>query len=565
MLENNSWPLWLKEIWPSWLEGIGYPETGVGDLGDLKLTLGVGEGSRWVGYVNPGWYYHWNVEQYNYVQAGTRVVSGVTGSGEVTESISFRPAWGPVLIQGIANDLDAYQDGPYREHHNSFYPAYSLSWALHASGVYVATLPSSSILVNMRNLTTFPMGSVAGTGLLTNDKVFYYDLENSKVYIRPKNPSVPDVWADLLYTYPKLRFREVVVNEQDGSGGYRVRPSYSQIEDLKVIYAGNTQLSPAYHASGYLSHSVSGAIAGSWIVLDYWISKSFILKDHKTLQYYTGGSAGTGVTDSFTIFYETSIPDILPSVMVSTPASDINPVLNLNPMFQDGYRSGYLFHANPASSVNSYWTAEKMMLSLDKSYVCRDWQEPIKAKLMVLADTDLPLPYYPVTVSITGGSALLQLPNGRTDGRGEVHVLIKPSSGATVLTIAASCGSLSTSVSASVLSSGSVIDLDKWYNGHVSIVISNEKTGRGAYRTFTSATTLDGLPKSASISLVSKLASEFHNSTGQTSTKNLTVNHTLSLPQNLAAMVEFGYVPQPNDELFGYSGTGISRIIKGEI
>ena len=92
MAEANYWPQWLLDMWPQWLESIGYPHAGVGDLSDLKLSLGVGQDGRWVGFINPGWYYHSNTEQYHYVQVGTINALGLyTFSGAVT-AMSFRPS-----------------------------------------------------------------------------------------------------------------------------------------------------------------------------------------------------------------------------------------------------------------------------------------------------------------------------------------------------------------------------------------------------------------------------------------------------------------------------------------
>lgn len=569
-VEPNNWPSWLKDMWANWLEDIGYPHAGVGDLKDLKFSLGVGQDGRWIGFVNPGWYYSANLEQYNYIQAASIQASGSYGSsGMVTESVSFRPSWGPILVQGITDDASGNNDGPYREHHNSFYPAYTFTWTAlssAASTILTATVPSSSILVGLRNYTNLPLGAVAGTGLLTNNKVYYYDFDNNKIYYKPKDPTdlTPDVWGDLLYTYPLLRFREIVVSEIDASGNAVVRPSYRDIQDVVAFRGSNTTLVAGFHASGAITHSLSNTYKDDWVVLDYWIAKSYILSDHKTLKYFVGGTLSPAYADAFKVYYERSVPDVLPNIVVNTPTTGIFNVFNANPLFEFGYRTGYLFHGSPASGINSYWVPSNLHMYLDKSEVCHDWSEMLKVKILATADNDLPLPYYPVSVSVSGGSALIVSASGRTDGRGEIHILVKPHrTGFSSITVKASCGALTASAVATLAASSSLIDLRKWSDGFVHVVVTNDRTGRGSFRAFAAASSADGVPRNHQTFFTSKLASEFHSGDSRTLTQKITVVGSISVP-NIQGLSEFGYVPQPNDLLFGYSNTAISKLIRGE-
>jgi len=569
--EANNWPRWLQDIWPNWLEDIGYPHPGVGDLSDLKLSLGVGQDGRWIGFVNTGWYYHTQYENYNYTQVGTILLSGFyNASGSVTTSPSFRPTWGPIIVNGVVDDASGRNDGPYREHHNSFSPATTLTWTAvssAASAYLQATIPVSAILINLRDTTDLPLGSVAGTGLVSNNKLYYYDLTNRLVYIRPTDPSdfTPDVWADILYTYPILRFREIVVSDKDASGNPVLLPSYNHIRDVKTFRGGYTTIVSGSHASGFITHALTGVNKGDWVVLDYWIDKSFVLSNHDTLEFFVGGPVASSVLDWFTINYETSVPDVAPNITVNVPLSGIYRVFNVNPLFEFGYRVGYLFHGSPASGINSYWTASTLKMYTDKDTVCSSWAELLKVKLLVTGSNDLPIPYYPVTVVVSGGSAITKLPDGKTDGRGEVHYIIRPdATGTSVITVLASCGTLSASASITVVASSTLITADRWHDGFVNIVITNDRTGRGGFRSYATASMADGLPRDNTTHLVSKLASEFYTESDSTLTQKITLGASVNVP-NIQALTEFGYVPQPNDSLFGYSNTAISKIIKGEV
>lgn len=552
-MEKTNWPVWLSSVWPAWLQTIGYPAPGVGDLDDLKLNLGVGEGGKWVGFINPGWFYANNLEQYNYIVMGTKTVSGVVGSGTISEPISFRPTWGPVLVASTASS-----SLPYREHHNTFYPAAVLSWTLVGSGFWIATLPASSILVSMRDTSTLPMGSVAGTGLITNERLYWYDIPNNQVWVQPKVTGSILVFADIIYTTPLIRMREVVAAEVDG-----VRASYNQIEDI-YCYSGTASAHfPNYQLTNLLVPSI-GANVGDWVILDYLISQSFVLKDHQTINYYAGGVGGPTSPDNIIAYYETSVPDILPNVSL---ASNPSGVLNFNPIYPSSYRAGYLFHANPASALTSYWGPAKINVFLSKDVICTDWNEVVKLTITLVDTNSLPVPDYPVTVTVSGGSALLMFPgNGATDGRGEINAIIQPGAIGT-LTVLVSSSTLSASISTTICSSGTMIDVNKWNSGQVNLIVTNDRGVGGGYRTFVNATDLSGVPKVSNVTLYSKLASQFVIKSG--SANIATATSPVVLPMctqdisNLDAIEEVSYLPQPNDTIVGLAGTAQSVITKG--
>ncbi len=196
--------------------------------------------------------------------------------------------------------------------------------------------------------------------------------------------------------------------------------------------------------------------------------------------------------------------------------------------------------------------------------MCSSWGEYLKAKVTLLDDNDLPIPYYNLTVTVSGGSALLKLPEGRTDGRGDVHYLIKPhASGASSIVVNVTCGSLTASALASVYASSTLVDSTKWNDGFVHIVVTNDRTGRGGFRTYVTSSAADGLPRNHTTYLTSEKASEFHYG-NSTFTQKVTVSNSVGVP-NIQALAEIGYIPQPNDSLFAYSNTSNSKIIKGEI
>lgn len=544
-----SWPTFLKDSWANWLENIGYPETGVGDLTDLKLTLGVGDNGRWVGFVNSGWYYYDNREQYKYVQASTVTVSGASGSGSVS-AYSFRPSWGPVLVFGTTATSS---NMPFVEHNNSFYPAASAVWSSGSSGLYYTAVPTGCLLYGVRNLTNLPLGSVSGTGLLDDSRLYYYDMTNNLVYIKPK--SVPtDYYLDLVYSSPNLKMRELVILE-DGV----LKASYQRIYETRYTRGSETVYSSGLNTSGIVTYTGSSYNNGDWFVLEYYIRNSFVLKDHNLLHYYCDN---LGTDNTLSIYYESSIPDIFPNITLSEGASG---TFNINPTYSSSFRSGYLFHANPASAIEDYWTVGSVDLNIDKDIVCKDWNEMLKAKLIVYADNGLPLPHYPITIS-TNGSALMTLPSSSlTDNRGEVHMIIAPTA-VGALTVSATAGVITASVSALAVASGSLITIDKWLDGHVNIIVSNEKNGRGGLRTYLNAINLDGIPRSSAadtITLHSKLSSEFL-ARETLYTKNVTLGSNISVA-NLAAISEVGYTPQPNERLIATSNSGQSNIVRSDI
>jgi len=533
-MANNNWPFWLDTV--------SYPAPGVGDLQDLSFKLGVGEGGQWIGFINTGWYYADRLEQYHYSLVGTQTIAAAAGSGQATESISFRPSWGPILLTGSAS-------GQYTQHHNTFQPGQSLSWTALASGVYYATVPASTIVVGCRDLTLLPLGAVSGTGSLISEKFYYYDYPGKVLYIKPKSTSPINIFVDYLELKPRLKFREIVV--QDTGVLY---PSYQGIENISIQrgYQSQTLTGPV---TGYITHSLSGVQDGDWVVLEYYVQKSYVVYDHQTVKYYTTASSG----DTVRINYETSLPDIIPSMTVAKPRAE---VFNLNPLFSNAYRTGYLYHANMSTPASSYWTVDTVQATLDKDWVCAAWSEMFKATILVTDIQGLPIPYYPVTVSLTtGASAIGRVPAssvGTTDGRGEIHFLVSVPTSISTLRLDVISGVVTGSVTGSILSPLTTLPSSVFYGGTTEIYVSKDITPRRYWRVYAKNSYLDGIPKPAStIILRSEKSSAFEYKTALT-TQITTIQaligiNNLDCIAGLDLSEQVGYLPQPGDRLAGYT------------
>lgn len=559
MLERSSWPTWLKNLLPNFLETVNYPRSGIGDLQDLAFQPVISNTGKWTGYINTGWYYHENLEQYNYSVKATKLVAAVSGSvgiasggytttssvsGILAESISFRPSWGPVLVYSSSTKE------PYTIHHNCFYPAVSLTWALSGT-CYVATLPSSSLLLNIRDLTNLYFGAVASTGDLLSNKLYWYDQTNNQVWI--KSTTSPQAWADVLYTVPKLRVRELSFQE---SGG--VRASYRNIEDVKV-YRGDQvyTVTGTVTGSNYISHTLTGCALGDWVVLEYYVTKSYVLTDHDQLQYFIGLNA----YDNFIVDYESSVPDIIQSATIQNSAA-----LNYNPIFSDSVRAGYLFHSNPASSISSYWKPSFLRLQADKSVLCGTYNEPVFISAALYDENQLPIPYFPISYSYTSGvSALSTSPTGSvTDGRGEFHILLSPASSMTSIVFSLSASSLTSSVSGSlnitVDTFGNMVTMAKWTSGWLNVIQTNQTNGDGYIRCFSNAISLDGIPRSYIYTLYSDKSTIFIGQDKVPKVGSIRLVQDAYAP-NFTSILEFNMLPQGGEVLYAEDGDAQSEKI----
>lgn len=537
-----------RNYYKNWLTTLNYPRSGVGDLRDLKFSAGVGDNGRWLGFVNTGWYYYDNKEQYHYIIKGSATVTGAVGSGTINNSISFRPSWGPVLIDG-----ENYQ---YTELHECFSPGNTLSWSIAAfgDGIYQATIPTGAILVGMLNDTNLPMGGVAGSADLFSESLFWYDYVNRTVYIKPDNPSDIKAWANILYSTPRLRVREQVIETDAG-----VKASYRLIENYSVI-RGSQTFSSSGQASGWITHTLSGLSNGDWVILEYNVPYSYIVEDHDTVKYYTSNTV-TG--DVMAVSWETSIPYVIPPISLTKALSG---QLQLNPIFSDSHRAGYVFHSTTASAASSLWVPTKLQIDLNRTEVCAEWGQSVKATILLLDSAGLPVPWHKVTVSLTAGStALFYAPSASSvDGRGEMHLMAVPGTGLSTITVGVSAqtvsGLLTTSASAIVRTAAQTMPLSSFMAGAIHMHIDNEITSRRFLRSYINSTFLDGIPRADTITLSTRKATEIEvdgTVYGQTATIN-----TLQSESNVCAIKEVGILPQKNEELVAYNSQSGQSIIK---
>jgi hypothetical protein len=543
----------MANTYPSFLDDAGYPYAGVGDLSDLKLSLGVGDGGQWIGFINTGWFYTQKLEQYHYAVLGTQTANAPAGSGQATESLSYRPSWGPIILTDTAS-------GEYTQHHNTFQPGKSVSWTAMGSGFYYTTVPASTMVSGVRDLTILPLGAVSGSGSLISDKFYWYDYPSSRIYIKPKNTSPINVFLDYVELNPLLRFREIVI-QQDGV----LYPSYQRIENVSII-RGYQQQTITGPCTGYLTHTLTGVANGDWVVLEYNVQKSFIIPNHQTIQYYTTLAASTVLR----INYETSLPDVIPALSLTQPIAE---PWNLNPLFSNAYRTGYLYHANMALPASSYWSVNQVLMDFDKDVVVGQWNEQFKALILVLDKQGLPVPHYPVTLNMTAGaSAVGRWPTaamGKTDGRGEIHFLVAVASTMSSLTCTAVSAGVSGSVTGTIINARTALPSAVFFGGTTELFVSKDMTPRRFWRVYAKSSYLDGIPKPLSmITLRSEKISAFEYK-GNFTNQEIVVQGQIS-SQNLdciaglATSDQIGYLPQPGDQLEGHTFSSQSKIWRSE-
>lgn len=542
------------------MEDIDFPQSGVGDLDDLKVYLRSGEGGNWLGFVHTGWYYHNNIEQYNYAVRGLTLVEPASaGVNLVQASDTFNPSWGPILVY---SKTDAQ---PYTPHQNSFFPAAQLSWTPSASGLYRASVPASSFVVSVRDLTNLPLGAVASSGMVTHPRLYCYDQPSGYIYIRPRDPANIDVWVDLLYTYPRLKFRELVVQQPEG-----VFPTYRDIEQVTVYRGSQSQsvsgtvnpLGSSYSPAQALSHGLSGVNVGDWVVLEYYIRRSYTIADHDKLLVYTTQESGEDIQ----VFYEAGNPFRIPPLTVGGSGSTYVGLLSLNTLYPSSHRAGYLFHASPTVPGSSLWSVRKISVRLNRDEFCPELGEKLHLSAVALGDNDLPVPWAPLTVGGLPSSAMVPFFPSLSffDGRGEFHATISapPSSGAVVVTLTS--GSQTAVASAMALSASQYLPASTYRESGATTVVTSRRTALGYFQSYASTSHLDGIPTSGGqMEIRTRLASSLTptgvsgDGLGEVASGRLIVFPSRS-PDNPIGIVEFGYLPQPGDEIFSRVANGAS-------
>ena len=551
---KTPWQPYLNTQLPTWLQSAQYPFSGVGDLQDLKYNPIVAQG-EWAGIVEPGWFYFGNREQYNYVTRGFTSVTSSGGLGTLIEDISFRPSWGPIIVTSSGTSGYAYT-----QHSNCLIPGQAASWTqIGSSGYYYAVAPTGCIVSGARNLTNTMMGQVTSSGEILNEFFYAYDIRGGNTVIVKPTSTPVEVFLDLLYFTPQLQMSELVVQVNG-----QLTPSYN------FPNLSNFNVSKGYTSStvGSVTGSVTNPITGydgDWFVLSYYIDYSFVVQDHQTISYWTNNVSG----DSFTVYWEKSIPTTSHSVALTTQPTG---TFNVNPIYPDSFRSGYLFHAIPASSITEYWVPNLLRVSIDKTTVIHDSREYVKVFAVLLGDNELPVPWYPISISYSAGAtAVLEHPaNGFTDGRGEWHGLFAVPLG--MFTCSASAGTLTAMVSVNSVSLASQLSNDLVRKAYLNLYVSPSSASQAANTCYASITNLDGVPLNTTlvsgdavqITINSLLNSEFINGFGTSGVSLTDKTIELNLSQdynNPIGVVQFGYSPQQNDQLVASFDTAQSRIL----
>lgn len=422
-----SWPTWLSKTLPSWLEKTGYPFNGVGDLEDLYFSTQLTEFDRWSGFVTPGWFYYNNTEDYSYIQKGTQTfTSAVTGT--VTATTSFRPSWGPILLNGSLY-------GPYVQHHNIYQPGIAVTWTqVPGTQTWYYDLSGTQYLVGLRDLKNTVFGATTSINYPLTESLYYYDVTNNRVYVvSPITAPDTKIFLDVLNNQPQLKFYESLVVDEN----LKVKLSYLRPYGMNSIKIsrGTLNITPS---SGYPSATtnefdvsgITGIKEGDWVVAEYYINNSFIVTAHDTITYYTNTLGNETVTISF----ETSVPTTNKPFSVNNSVGTGN--FNLNPTLSDGFRSGYLIYTDQTPT----WTPTKITIESDKDHFNVSGQA-VKFKVMLFDVNGLPVPNTAISVNVNSATILTSEPaTAKTDNKGEYHILVSKASS---ITLTATQGSLS--------------------------------------------------------------------------------------------------------------------------
>ena len=436
-----SWPTWLSNTLPAWLEKTGYPFNGVGDLEDLYFGTQSTEYDRWSGFVTPGWFYYNNQEDYSYIQKGTQTFTSAT-TGTVTASVSFRPSWGPILLNGSLY-------GPYVQHHNIYQPGISVTWTqIPSTQTWYYDLTTTQYLVGLRDLKNTVFGATTSINYPLTESLYYYDTTANRVYV--VSPiSAPDniIFLDVLNSQPQLKFYESLIVDSD----LTVKLSYLRPYGMNSIKIsrGTLNITPT---SGYPSATtnqfdvtgIAGIKEGDWVVAEYYINNSFIVTAHNTISYYTNTLGNETVTISF----ETSIPTTNQPLFVNNSIGTGN--FNLNPTLSDGFRSGYLIYTDQTP----IWTPAKVTIDSDRDFFNVSGQA-VKFKVILRDTNGLPVPNKAITVNVNGATILSSAPStAKTDNKGEYHILVTKSSS---ITLTVTQGSLSATKTVTLLTMQSAL------------------------------------------------------------------------------------------------------------
>lgn len=466
-----------------------YLQSGIGDLSDLEFKTGVAEGGKWVGLVNPGWYWQQARLGYLYSQEGYLVVNSTT-SGYQTITIpgvSGTPmlSWAPVTLRSTIDSSKNFT--PLSQ---TYRPMQNLSWTVSGDLAYADV---TGLLLSVRNRKGEELGRVAGERDLVD--THYYFLEGSTLYLRSRSTS-PDAFADVWTT------------NLPGSAILQVSELCQAISSTQV-YTKHRYPKEAFVQFGYqrasatavenlITHSLTGVVRGDLLRIDYYVPNSYVvINDCSVGVYLTTG-------DNFWISYEEASPGT--QHFVNTRFGP----LQLNPLY-GGIRSGYLL----MNTSNDYvWSDSDAFISLTtdvKDFLIPEWKEPFRVVAISKDKNGRRLGNINIEWTLPNEVTILNndlensasLPYTQyTDDRGECHALCLLSSEAassfsiTVRPFPFTEATISRgdTISFRTQAASCVLSKAHYLSGSLLLYLNTERTEHGARRILGQATYLDQIP-----------------------------------------------------------------------
>lgn len=460
-----------------------YLQSGIGDLSDLEFKTAVAEGGKWVGLVNPGWY--WVGAKLNYLYSSVSEVSSSIAAGYDSVSIpsaSGTPMlfWAPVTINSTGDTTRNYISLS-----QTYRPMQTLTWST-SGEVAWATLPQNIKLLGVRNAKGQEYGKVAGLRDLV-DK-FYFYVDNGIIFLKEQTTS-PDAFIDTWTTNQAGSALLLVSELCQATSSTQVYTKHRYPENVVVIHGYQSCSGSA--SENLITHTLSGVVVGDLIRLDYNVPYTYVVIDSATIgTYATSG-------DSITVKYELASPGTQHLVSTNYAAP-----LQLNPLF-GGVRVGYLL-ANSASSTVWNINDAYIVLSTDiKTKSVPEWKEPFRVLAISQDRKGRRVPYTPITWSIPASVFVLNydvVANNTTDGRGECHLLCLPGVDcAATLTFTAIPSTISDQEYGDTLTittqvASSLINADNYKSGNIYLYLNAGKTATGARKMLGQCTYLDNIP-----------------------------------------------------------------------
>lgn len=513
---------------PSWVSNLQYPANGIGDLHDLKFTPIVGDASKWTLGLDSGWYYL-NSENFYYLSEGSQVFpSQPLGVNSITISESLNPGWGPVLIEGTTYDYTPL--GSYLS------PAETVTWTASGNNIYYYDLPSTSRLVQVRDLTTLPMAQVSNISLLSNPKLYAYDSSLHRVYVLSTGAPSNEFFIDTLVFNPSIQIKELLWIEDS-----QVNLTFLPASDITLTRG--TSSTAFATATGSLTPGFG--IDGDWVLATYYHDYSYVVQDETTVVTYAP------VIDNVTVRWEQASPT---SKQLVVPANDPSNKLDLNPINPNSYGPGYLLLTNETLQPPA---AKSITVKTNKQKFVPDWGEEVNVSIRVYDINGLPIPGKSLTI-VHNGVQENTFDTSMTNKQGEVYLRL---SGSSTLTIAASSDLVIDSTLVEALEGSSLVTSDLISDGRASLVVTNDLDARGNLISYASASQLDGIPKSSNINIRAKKSSSiFYEEQEYKRVASIPTFITSKNPGGISP--SFGIIPDKGDKLNATTTNGQSKIIE---